>query len=769
MADAEARLERSTADVDLIALARDCLAAERDRRPRNAGAVVHRLTSHLASVQERLKTAELAQRRGVARAEEEAKRRAVADELAREAHARADEERKRRRMTAALAASVLVTFGVVGGGWAYLARKQAARLVVTTRVVSDALADAERLRGHARSAAVGDLTGWFETVSAARRARDLLAQGEPDGALQQRVDDTLTGVEQEHAAAAKQAADIERDRKLLAELEAIRGSRSEHWEPKQTDKDYAAAFRAFGIDLDQLDPDDAGKQVARRSAPVELASYLDDWALQRRAAQGKQGEAAWRRLLAAAKAADPDPWRAALRDQIGRDDKETLRRLAGDGDRLSAQSAPSVVLLAGALISRGDRELAERVLQRAWLIKPDDFWVNYALGSARWDGREYTRPDGAARYLSVAVAIRPRSSMARNDLGITLAGQGKLDEAIAEFREALRLNPRFAWAHSNLGIALQDQGKANESFAEFREALRLEPDNSVGHYNLGKALFLQGKLGEATAEYRRALQLKPDYPEPHNNLGQTLAHQGKVNEAIAEFREALRLKTDLTDAHFNLGLVFREQGRFVEALAELRRAHELSSKDPNETYRLAEWVRATARLVELDSKLPAILGGLVKPSDALETLGFAELCYSKKLHRASARFWSEAFQAQPKLAEDMNVQNRYNAACAAALAGSGQGKDDPPLDDAAKARWRKQAIDWLKADLAARSKILDTARPQVRQAVTQTLQYWKADTDLAGLRDAAALAKLPEDEKKTCRALWAGVDALLSKAGSRAR
>ena len=111
----------------------------------------------------------------------------------------------------------------------------------------------------------------------------------------------------------------------------------------------------------------------------------------------------------------------------------------------------------------------------------------------------------------------------------------------------------------------------------------------------------------------------------------------------------------------------------------------------------------------------------------------------------------------------MNVQNRYNAACAAALAGSGQGKDDPPLDDETKAQWRKQAIDWLKADLTAWSKILEDGQPPARPSVIETLQHWKTDTELAGLRDAGALAKLSGDEQKACRALWARVDALLSK------
>jgi hypothetical protein len=47
---------------------------------------------------------------------------------------------------------------------------------------------------------------------------------------------------------------------------------------------------------------------------------------------------------------------------------------------------------------------------------------------------------------------------------------------------------------------------------------------------------------------------------------------------------------------------------------------------------------------------------------------------------------------------------------------------------------------------------------------SQTLQHWKAVPDLAGLRDETALAKLPEDEQRACRALWAEVEALLKKA-----
>jgi hypothetical protein len=175
----------------------------------------------------------------------------------------------------------------------------------------------------------------------------------------------------------------------------------------------------------------------------------------------------------------------------------------------------------------------------------------------------------------------------------------------------------------------------------------------------------------------------------------------------------------------------------------------------------AQWIQETEQLVKLDSKLPAFLSGQTKPADAAEARGLALICHDRHLYGGSARFWAVAFQAEPKLADGTN---RYNAACDAALAGCGQGKDEPPLDDAAKARWRKQALDWLKPDLAAWSKVMRSSPPQARASMTQSLAGWKADPDLAGLRDPEALKQLSEAEQKACRALWAEVDKLLVEA-----
>jgi serine/threonine-protein kinase len=140
------------------------------------------------------------------------------------------------------------------------------------------------------------------------------------------------------------------------------------------------------------------------------------------------------------------------------------------------------------------------------------------------------------------------------------------------------------------------------------------------------------------------------------------------------------------------------------------------------------------------------------------------MAYDAKRYAAAARLWSEALAADAKLGDDRQPGHRYNAACAAALAGSGQGTDDPKPDDAARAKLRGQALDWLRAELTAWAKLLDAGNAQARSVVIQTLQHWQADPDLAGVRDRDALAKLPADERRALEALWKDVDALLKGA-----
>jgi hypothetical protein len=137
---------------------------------------------------------------------------------------------------------------------------------------------------------------------------------------------------------------------------------------------------------------------------------------------------------------------------------------------------------------------------------------------------------------------------------------------------------------------------------------------------------------------------------------------------------------------------------------------------------------------------------------------------SKRLHAAAARFYADAFAAEPRLADDLRFQHRYNAACAAALASCGQGKDTAKLEDKERTRLRRQAVDWLRADLTRGAMRLESGQPADRAEVQKSLRHWQGDPDLAGLRDQPAVARLPAEEQKACRKLWPEVEALLAKA-----
>jgi serine/threonine-protein kinase len=552
---------------------------------------------------------------------------------------------------------------------------------------------------------------------------------------------------------------------------------------------------------------------------AQLVAALDDWAV----ATANPTRRAW--LLEVARGADPGAWGDRLRDPAVWGKRAALEQLAREAN--AAELSPQLLAALGFVLMTSGADPVP-LLTTAQERHPADFWLNFHLGYAlvkakreeeavgyyrvalalrpgtsavhsnlgaalkdkgRLDDaiREYRRaidfdPKCALAYTNLGLALQdkgrlddaiqafrtaidldPKDAPAHLNLGIALFEQGRLAEAGAAYRKAIDLKPDFAKAHVNLGNALSEQGRLPEAVAAFHKAIDLKPDDALPHYNLGIALLKQGRLAEAGAACRKAIELKPDLAEAHVNLGLALFKQGRLAEAGAACRKAIELKPDYAEAHCNLGHALRDQGHFRQALQALQRGHALGAKNPRWPYPSAAWVRRCQRLADLDARLPALLRGDDRPQ-AGEHLVLADLCLVKRLYAAAARFFADGFADQPRLAEDLRAGHRYNAACAAALAAAGQGQDAGPLDDKGRARLRRQALDWLRADLAAWTKVVDQGPAQARPVGRQTLRHWQKDPDLAGLRDPDALAKLPEAEREACRKLWADVGALLKRA-----
>jgi serine/threonine protein kinase/tetratricopeptide (TPR) repeat protein len=720
--------------------------------------------------------------------------------------------RKHRTAVTTVAATVLVsTLLIVAYAWTIRERTRRADAagLETLAKVEFLAAEARKTEGPVR---------WSEALAEARRAEAQLEAGGGSEATKSRARAKLAGL-----GAVLRV--VEGDRKMVDALDEARllGANVKHGYFDNDAKVEAilAAFRSHGIDLENLASEDAAARVRSSRIAAELVAALDeaipfvtpalrermtavarladaggaeirdriarnDFEGLRRLVADEAGRLKWkarsRTIFDALATLDPTASLPLLEAIHGR--HRTDFWLTHDLARACAKAKPPRLELAIryyyaaaalkptspgvftnlglALSDKGELDAAIAAYREAIRLKPDYAEAHSNLGGALSEKGEW---DAAIATYREAIRLKPDYAEAHSNLGGALSEKGELDAAIAAYREAIRLKPDLAVAHNNLGNALNSKGEWDAAIAACRESIRLEPDLAVAHNTLGNALNSKGEWDAAIAAYREAIRLEPDDAVAHYNLGNALKSKGELDAAIAAYRESIRLKPDYAEAHCNLGGILEAQGRFAEALSFLERGHELGSRTKGWRYPSAQWVQRCRRWVELDAKLPAVLKGegpTIGPGDRLE-LGV--LCYNKALHAASTRFYDQAFADQPQLAEDLDAGNRYNAACAAALAGSGAGKDDPPPDDSTRARLREQARAWLRADLVAWGKVLDGGDAKAQPVIVQTLAHWKEDTDLAGIRDEAALAKLPEGEREAFRALWADVEALRVKAG----
>ena len=208
---------------------------------------------------------------------------------------------------------------------------------------------------------------------------------------------------------------------------------------------------------------------------------------------------------------------------------------------------------------------------------------------------------------------------------------GKLEEACALYREALRLAPQSARAHLNLGIALQALGDDGGAVARYQQALALDPANPYAGYNFGKLRYERGAHGEAEQLLRQALRSRPDFPEARVVLACALEAQGNVQAAALELEAALRYKPADFGALVLYAGILRRLGRVDDAASALRRALALDPQSLDARATLFHVLEAKGDPTGAALELEAVLRQRPDWAEALFNYG----CVLNKLMRAA--------------------------------------------------------------------------------------------------------------------------------------
>jgi serine/threonine-protein kinase len=710
---------------------------------------------------------------------------------------------RRRPAAALLLAAFLVLVGAATGTGLWLRQQQAAqaqREDEARKAIETALTRADDCRHKER---------WREALLVLTEASTHLPEARSP-LLQERLRQAQSDL--------RFAADLEGVR-LNSSLETD-GSR--YYKPRAAE--FQEAFERGGLRIGD-DAESVADYIRASLIREQLVAAIDDWALA--AFMLNDDPLVQRLLRIARLADPEPRWRNRFRDRASWWKQEKLLQLAANAFNTSPPPSGHQLALLGLLLRRtGARSQSTRLLDEACRRQPDNFWLNREMGFALLlEGRNLEaagyyraaialRPDNAGAYGGLGTALYRANQMddalaafrrvvelspasrASGYLVRPLANTGHWVEAAAECRRALEAYPTDPRPPLCLARVLCHHQRDEDAIVLSRKAIAVGTKDSTAYLYLGLACIRTNRHEEAVTALRQATESLMDVEAPQL-LARELKAVGRPGEAIAVLQARVARGLPSVALYEELGAILRTQGRPEEATAAFRKATNLDPRSPAawdglaaallDRGRFAEARAATQRLLDLPATaaahrarrrqlalcvtllsvaadLPAILAGKERPTKVATQRALAEWCLKhKRLPATAASFYDTALSAQPSLVNDLEVGNRFHAACAAARAGCGLGKDAATRDDQRRAVLRKQALDWLTAEYNAWAARHLHGKPGDRTVVATAVRSWQQNKDLAGVRDEQALARLPLEERRAWKTLWANVTTLAAR------
>jgi serine/threonine-protein kinase len=408
--------------------------------------------------------------------------------------------RRRPALVAALSLGLIVILAAFGGAAWLIAERQTNR-----RAIEVDLKDAAKLQR---------MSHWSEARSALERAKARLGdRGFPDlrGLLDQ----------------------ADRDQAAVARLDQIRSDRGISkgglFGSSRPIAEYESMFRACGIGHRGEDPGLVASRIERSNVRAILVSAIEDWA----AITEDEAYLDWLLQVARQAIDDPTGWRHRALTLTVWTTQSDLGQLLASAP-VTENSVPLLLALGERYERRGGYPVD--LFKKCQKVRSNDFWANFALGHAL---SEHDNPVESIRYFQAAVAIRPDSVLAYNQLGLALKNLRRFDDAIEMLQEAVRLDPAVVTCVGNLSMVLSFAGRHAEAIPKLRHSISLMPGNALLHGSLGYSLNAVGEREEAWENLKRAIELDPAVFAMSYRIQAHLLQQQRGDEARTLWRKAL--------------------------------------------------------------------------------------------------------------------------------------------------------------------------------------------------------------------------------------
>jgi Flp pilus assembly protein TadD len=242
-------------------------------------------------------------------------------------------------------------------------------------------------------------------------------------------------------------------------------------------------------------------------------------------------------------------------------EQRLAKALPFPGNAATYQFGRNHLSVGSAFFQRGYYDQAEASFARALRDDPSSAEAQYGLGSVYLNQNKNAQArDSFEKTLKLTASYPDTAPKAWNNLGLIATREGRSDDAVRYFQEALRVSPDYWIALENLGNAYRQQKRWDEARAALERAAAARPKEPEANYSLAMVYAQTDDTGRAYEYLQKALTLRPAYPEALNNLGILYLRTRRRDDAVAKFEECIRVAPGFDQSYLNLARVYSLEG-----------------------------------------------------------------------------------------------------------------------------------------------------------------------------------------------------------------